>query len=473
MPWLLVMLVLVATVLPPVAADLTAPAAWAEDDGDDGDDGDDDDDDDDGDDGGGSSVGASSGGSSGGGSSGGGSSGGGASGGGADGGRSGESRDSTWPGDTAPSSGSLLGALARLFGGGDRDVVQGEILAFGLSAPQLASLQAAGYGVISQERLGALGETMHRLRPPAGMTTEAALDEARRMAPGAGIDFNDLYAGSSGCAGEGCWAPSLVQVADRPAGACARGAPLAIVDTAVDARHPMLKGAAITQRRFLSPGSDPAPADHGTAVAALLVGRVAPGQGPLAPGARLLVAEAFAQRGDRVQADAAAVIRGLDWALGEGARVVGLSLAGAENQLLGRAVAAVARRANLVAAAGNQGPRSGPAYPAAFPDVLAVAAVDARKRPWRGGNRGDYIDLAAPGVAVLSAGRGGSTMQWTGTSFAVPFAMAAVLSARAETRGDPAAAAALLVRNAEDLGAPGRDEVTGHGLVRAPGPRCL
>jgi hypothetical protein len=51
--------------------------------------------------------------------------------------------------------------------------------------------------------------------------------------------------------------------------------------------------------------------------------------------------------------------------------------------------------------------------------------------------------------------------------------MAAVLGARAETRGDPAAAAALLVRTAEDLGAPGRDETTGHGLVRAPGPRCL
>jgi hypothetical protein len=240
----------------------------------------------------------------------------------------------------------------------------------------------------------------------------------------------------------------------------------------VDSRHPTLKGAAIRQRGFLPDGLAAAPPDHGTAVAALLVGRVAPGVPPLAPGARLLAAEAFGVRDGVPRADAAAVIRGLDWAIGERARVIGLSLAGARNVLLDRALSLAAQRASLAAAAGNDGARSGPVWPAAHPAVIAVAAVDARKRAWRGGNRGDYIELSGPGVDVLSAAPGGGVTGWTGTSFAVPFAVAALLRARAETGGDPAAARALLTRTAEDLGAPGRDGTTGFGLVRAPGTRC-
>ncbi|MEL7173696.1 MAG: S8 family serine peptidase, partial [Pseudomonadota bacterium] len=124
-----------------------------------------------------------------------------------------------------------------------------------------------------------------------------------------------------------------------------------------------------------------------------------------------------------------------------------------------------------VAAAGNGGPRSAPAFPAAYPEVLAVAAVDRRLRPYRKGNRGSYIDLAAPGVDVLSAG-GSATRTWSGTSFAVPYVAAALLRARALTKGDAAAAKRLLKEGARDLGAPGRDEVFGHGLVQSPGDRC-
>ena len=91
---------------------------------------------------------------------------------------------------------------------------------------------------------------------------------------------------------------------------------------------------------------------------------------------------------------------------------------------------------------------------------------------WRGGNRGSYVELAAPGVDVSSAAPGGGVTGWTGTSFAVPFAVAALMRARAETGGDPAAARALLGRTAEDLGAPGRDDATGFGLLRAPSGRC-
>ena len=125
-----------------------------------------------------------------------------------------------------------------------------------------------------------------------------------------------------------------------------------------------------------------------------------------------------------------------------------------------------------MAAAGNGGPNAAPAYPAAYPGVIAVAAVDARQRPYRRGTRGAFIDVSAPGVNVTSADAKGGATEWTGTSFSVPFVMAALLRAKAETGGDRAAALALLDRTARDLGAPGRDEVYGVGLVQSPGDRC-
>lgn len=353
------------------------------------------------------------------------------------------------------------------------DVVAREIIALGLSNADLAALARLGFTRVGSNALGAFGETLHRLRVPEEISLPDALAAARAAAPGAALDFNHLYpTGGDACAGSSCWSATLVRLADYRPDACGRGAPIAVSDTRVDARHPALKGATISQRRFLPDGLTAAPPDHGTAVAALLVGRVAAGAPPLAPGARLLVAEVFGVRDGTSRADAAAVVRGLDWAVASRARVIGLSLAGARNVLLDRALTLAARQANLVAAAGNEGARAGPVWPAAHPDVIAVVAVDARKRAWRGGNRGEHVELAAPGVDVLSASPGGGVTGWTGTSFAVPFAVAAVLRARAETGGDPVAARALLVRTAEDLGARGRDDVTGNGLVRAPGNRC-
>jgi hypothetical protein len=371
-----------------------------------------------------------------------------------------------------------LGFFDRLLGGASSDNdplerVSNEILGVGLTQAQRAALTARGFGVIATRRLGGLGFTLDRLRVPAGLSLDDGLAAARAAAPGATFDFNHLYRGGGAtCDPAACWGAELVRVAAAPPDACARGAAIAIVDTPVDMLHPALAGAVVVRRSFVPQGVEPAAPDHGTAVAALLVGRPAPGAPPLAPGARLLAAEAFALRDGEARADAAAVAAGLDWAAAERARVVGLSLAGPPNLVLAAAVAAAATRLNVVAAAGNDGPRADPAYPAAYPGAVAVAAVDARKRSWRGGNRGDYVEVAAPGVGVVSAGPDGGVRAWTGTSFAVPFAMAALLRARAETGGDLEAARALLARGAEDLGAPGRDPDTGHGLARAPGARC-
>ena len=113
------------------------------------------------------------------------------------------------------------------------------------------------------------------------------------------------------------------------------------------------------------------------------------------------------------------IVAGLDWAAEKGAKVVSMSFAGPADPLMERmVVAAAARNMALIAAAGNEGPGAPPQYPGAYASVIAVAAVDENRKPYRRGNRGDYIRLAAPGVDVLAAAPHGGYDLSTGTSIA-------------------------------------------------------
>jgi subtilisin family serine protease len=103
-------------------------------------------------------------------------------------------------------------------------------------------------------------------------------------------------------------------------------------------------------------------------------------------------------------------------------------------------------------------------YPAAYPSVVAVTAVDSRGQVFRLANRGDYLDIAAPGVGVRHAKSGGGFAASSGTSFAVPFASTAVARLRQLHPGDNARE--LLCQSAQDLGPPGRDNIYGYGLLR-------
>ncbi|KRE02303.1 hypothetical protein ASE63_08060 [Bosea sp. Root381] len=160
------------------------------------------------------------------------------------------------------------------------------------------------------------------------------------------------------------------------------------------------------------------------------------------------------------------MLQALDLVVERGVRVVNLSMAGPANLALERLIARLVaeRGLVLVAAAGNDGHQAPPLYPAAYAGVLAVTAVDRRGEVYRRAGRGAHIDFAAPGVSVAAAaGRG---MQGrTGTSFAAPFVAAAAALAAAR---DPAlqgeALVAALAATARDLGAPGRDDVFGHGV---------
>ena len=109
---------------------------------------------------------------------------------------------------------------------------------------------------------------------------------------------------------------------------------------------------------------------------------------------------------------------------------------------------------------------------AAYDPVLAVTAVDRRGQVYRRANRGDHIDLAAPGVNVWTAASISGARPKTGTSYAAPFVTAA---AALIWQRDPSLSAAdlgdMLRDAARDLGPKGRDAIFGDGLI-APPPPC-
>jgi len=211
-------------------------------------------------------------------------------------------------------------------------------------------------------------------------------------------------------------------------------------------------------------------------VAAMMVGKPLPGKGwgGLLPGARLSAANIFQFGANReISASARGLLEAIDWMAEQRVDVVNMSIAGSNNKVVREVVEkARAKGLVLVAAAGNWGTATRPAYPAAYSDVIAVTAVDADRRIYEFANTGHYIDFSAPGVRVWTAIPGGGQYQ-SGTSFASPYV--SVLTGLVVSRGharDPEAVRRTLRRRVVHLGAVGRDDVFGWGLVDMQ-PRCV
>ncbi len=249
---------------------------------------------------------------------------------------------------------------------------------------------------------------------------------------------------------------------------CGAGRRIGLVDTGIDTGHHAFADARLKARSLLSPGEREANREHGTATASVLTGT--PDRSPgLVNTADLVAANVFRQHSnDGVDTTAELLARAIDWLLEEDVEVINMSLAGPANRVLERAVAAAASSGVLMVAAAGNGDRN-PAFPAAYPGVIAVTAVDARRRIYTRANRGDYIDFAAPGVDLFLAAPGNRSKYFTGTSFATPFVTAALalMKSRHPDAG-PGELLEQLTAHAADLGDPGRDPTFGWGLVQAP-----
>lgn len=336
-------------------------------------------------------------------------------------------------------------------------VVRAEIVAVAPSPAGRRAALDAGFTVVREERLEGLDLAVVVLAPPPRLSLGRAIERLRDLDPDGTYEFNHVHSPAGAVAETAAPAPTPAVPNSAAPATQARGARIGLIDTGVDVRHPTLSGLAVRQRGFAGPDR---PGAHGTAVASLLAGRSGAFSGA-APGSSLFVADVYG--GSPSGGASTAVAQALAWMVQNDVAVVNVSLVGPRNALVEAAVRrASGRGVVIVAAAGNDGPAAPPLYPASYPDVVGVTAVNARGRALPEAARGPQVDFAAPGADMAAAGPGEGYVSVRGASFAAP--LVAGLLARRRGQGDPVRA---LAAEARDLGARGPDPVYGRGLVAA------
>lgn len=244
------------------------------------------------------------------------------------------------------------------------------------------------------------------------------------------------------------------------------GARVAVVDTGAAVGHPDLRRKVAGARDFVNDdGTVHDLGGHGTHVAGIIAARTGNQRGIAGgcPKCKLLVAKVFDGQNTGTVARFA---EGIRWSADHGAEVINLSFVHpAPSTIEERAIWYARKRGAVVVAAAGNGDTNDPAYPAASPGVLAVAATNRYDRRAVFSNYGRWVDVAAPGVEILSTIPRGYA-SWHGTSMATPHvsALAALLASQGESQ---TRVKELITKTAIDLGPRGRDPYYGAGRISA------
>ncbi|GAA2458419.1 type VII secretion-associated serine protease mycosin [Streptomyces macrosporus] len=268
-----------------------------------------------------------------------------------------------------------------------------------------------------------------------------------------------------------------------------KGVKVAVIDTGVDDDHPQLKGAVDTKlgKNFLPKnpkkdeygnvperGAENGTDDtvgHGTKVAGIIAARPADNTGfvGIAPEATIIP---IRQNDAAGNGDTGTLAASINYAVEVGADVINISQDTAEplkpNSALERAVnAALAAGVVVVASAGNDGLGGNvkETYPASYEGVIAVASSDRNNERAPFSQSGDFVDVAAPGVDMISTVPKGGHCADNGTSFSAPYvAGVAALLVAEHPEWKPHQIAAQIMQTAE-RSVPGHDRHVGWGVV--------
>ncbi|HAV43455.1 TPA: hypothetical protein DCX15_05515, partial [bacterium] len=162
---------------------------------------------------------------------------------------------------------------------------------------------------------------------------------------------------------------------------------------------------------------------------------------------------------------------GIVYAADNGANVISMSWGGyGDSQTVENALNyAYAKGVVLVAAAGNKNSSSAP-LPAKYANVMAIAATDSNDSKAWFSNYGDWIDVAAPGVKILSTVLDNNYASWSGTSMACPHVSGlAGLILSQDPRLTPAEVREIIRKTADNIDAinPGYEGKLGTGRINA------
>jgi subtilisin family serine protease len=163
---------------------------------------------------------------------------------------------------------------------------------------------------------------------------------------------------------------------------------------------------------------------------------------------------------------------GIDWAVQHGAKVISLSIGDAVGSDKERAAIqrAIAADVVVVAAVGNKPEDHDVIYPAAYPGVLAVGAIDEAGKASSVSVTGDKVAIAAPGTNLVGCDISNGYVNGTGTSGATAIVAGAAALVRSKYPSMSAAEVVhRLTATAKDAGPPGRDDQYGYGILNLVG----
>jgi type VII secretion-associated serine protease mycosin len=309
---------------------------------------------------------------------------------------------------------------------------------------------------------------------------------ARPSQPAARTAPTDLYRGQQ-------WTLDALHIPRAWKYSRGNGVTVAVLDTGVDGHQSDLSGRVIDGPDFTGHTRKPGGrywGRHGTEMASLVAGHghgtgAAAGVMGVAPDAKILSIRVTWElndplRGDHDQVDHArdAVAKGIRYAADHGAQVISMSLGGGNLFYNGNSAEeaaikyAIGKGSVLIASAGNDGNGANRRnYPAAYPGVIAVGAVDREFKAAKFTNRHTYISVAAPGVEIVSADAAGhGYILGTGTSSSAAFVagMSALVKARYPNLTPPEVKQAL-EEGATHRPPDGRSSEIGTGVVDAYG----
>jgi len=259
-----------------------------------------------------------------------------------------------------------------------------------------------------------------------------------------------------------------------------RGVRIAVLDTGIDYHHPDLASNYKGGFDFINYDNDPMDDNgHGTHVAGIIAAaRDGKGIVGVAPDAELYAIKVSDGQGNGSFSD---LVAGINWAIENHMNIITMSITGeGGSQALAKAVSTAYHHYGilLVAAVGN-GNGKGVLYPAAYDDVIGVGSVSEDNKLSSFSLTGSQVEFVAPGSAIKSTWLKGQYKLSSGTSMATPFvtgAIALLLGSDERIWNDTGAVNGdgkwtneeirqVLKDTARDLGAKGKDNSFGYGLI--------
>lgn len=322
------------------------------------------------------------------------------------------------------------------------------------AAPSFQDLAVALGGVLrGQAQLEALGLRLAVLQFGSDTLARAAVQALAERLPQAVVDLHARSYTQQAAAAvpdpaslatdAKFYASTMVLGANHQPPACS--ARVGIIDTALrsDAAQQLLTLSGLKEQRFISPLDRAAAPEHGTAVAAIIAGR---GLVSVAPGVALYQAAVMRTDKGHATSNTLSLLLALNWLGTQGVDVVNMSLASSGDRVLAYALQRYIDQGGIVVAAVGPGAAAPHLiYPAAYPGVIAVAAVDAARKPFALSARAAYVGISAPGVdlwlpvvaapaadapaapaAPVSAGA-----YYSGSSFAAPWVSGVIAQLKA------------------------------------------